>query len=101
MISEVGSIITSDLMDVLRSEGLHDADAEEEGSVEDRVIAASLKMIRKGKKKSAELAEQLMLFYAVRYIGSEISIFISETAPLIHRLANQNLIFICLNRLQS
>ena len=34
-------------------------------TVEDRVITASVKMIRKPKKKGAELTEQLMLFYAV------------------------------------
>ena len=52
-------------MDVLRSEGIHDADAQDEESVEERIITASLKMIRKSKKKTAELTEQVMLFYAV------------------------------------
>jgi len=64
MISEANGI-DSDLVAVLRSEGFHDADEEGQESVEDRVITASLKMIRKSKKKSAGLAEQLMLFYAV------------------------------------
>ena len=55
-------MIDSEFVDVLRSEGFHDADAEDnEESVEDRVITASLKMIRKSKKKSAGLAEQLNL----------------------------------------
>ena len=62
MISEVDGIIDSNLVHILRSEGLHDEDEE---SVEERVIAASLKMIRKSKKKTAELTEQVMLFYAV------------------------------------
>ena len=62
MISELDGVINSNLVDVLRSEGFHDT--EEEESVEERVIAASLKMIRKSKKGS-ELTEQLMLFYAV------------------------------------
>ena len=65
MISEVDGIIDSEFVDVLRSEGVHDADAEDEESVEDRVITASLKMIRKSKKKTAELTEQVMLFHAV------------------------------------
>ena len=64
MISEVDGIIDSTLVDVLRSEGVHN-DAEDEESVEERVITASLKMIRKSKKKTAELTEQVMLFYAV------------------------------------
>ena len=64
MISEVGGIIDSTLVDVLRSEGIHDADAEDEESFEERVITASLKMIRKSKKGS-ELTEQVILFYAV------------------------------------
>ena len=64
MVSEADGI-DSDLVSILRSEGFHGADAEDEESVEDRVITASLKMIRKSKKKGAELTEQLMLFYAV------------------------------------
>ena len=55
-------IINSDLVDVLRSDGFHDT--EEDEPVEERVITASLKMIRKS-KKSSELTEQVMLFYAV------------------------------------
>ena len=51
MVSEVDGIIDSDLVDILRSEGFHDAEEEEE-SVEERVITASLKMIRKSKKGS-------------------------------------------------
>ena len=62
MISELGGIIDNDLVDVLRSEGFHDT--EEAESAEDRVITASLTMIRKS-KKSTELTEQVMLFYAV------------------------------------
>ena len=62
MISEVDGVIDSAFVDVLRSEGFHDT--EEEESVEERVITASLKMIRKSKKGS-ELTEQVMLFYAV------------------------------------
>ena len=58
-------MIDSAFVDVLRSEGFHDADAEDEESVEERVITASLKMIRKSKKKTAELTEQVMLFFAV------------------------------------
>ena len=65
MISEVDGIIDSAFVDVLRSEGFHDADAEDEDAVEERVITASLTMIRKSKKKTAELTEQVMLFYAV------------------------------------
>ena len=65
MISELDGIINSNLVDVLRSEGVHDADAEDEESVEERVITASLKMIRKSKKKTADMTEQVMLFYAV------------------------------------
>ena len=65
MISEVDGIIDSDFVAALRSEGFHDADAENEQSVEDRVITASLKMIRKSKKKTAELTEKVMLLYAV------------------------------------
>ena len=62
MISELDGIINSDLVDVLQSDGFHDT--EEEELVEERVITASLKMIRKSKKGS-ELTEQVMLFYAV------------------------------------
>ena len=58
-------MIDSEFVDVLRSEGVHDANAEDEDSVEDRVITASLKMIRKSKKNTAELTEQVMRFYAV------------------------------------
>ena len=65
MISEVDGIIDSTLVDILQSEGIHNTDAEDEGSVEERVITASLQMIRKSKKKTAELTEQVMLFYAV------------------------------------
>ena len=60
MISEVDGIIDSEFVNVLRSEGIHDVDGEDEESVEERVITASLKMIRKSKKKTAELAEQVM-----------------------------------------
>ena len=63
MISELDGIISSDLLDVLRSDGIHDTE-EEEDLVEERIITASLKMIRKSKKGS-ELTEQVMLFYAV------------------------------------
>ena len=65
MISEVDGMIDSEFVDVLRSEGIHDADAEVKESVEERVITASLEMIRKSKRKTAELTEQVMLFYAV------------------------------------
>ena len=65
MISEVDGMIDSAFVDVLRSEGFHDADKDDEDSVEERVITASLKMIRKSKRKTAELTEQVMLFYSV------------------------------------
>ena len=65
MISEVDGVIDSEFVGILRSEGIHDADVEDEESVEERIITASLKMIRKSKKKTAELTEQVMLFYAV------------------------------------
>ena len=55
MISELDGIINSDLLDVLRSDGIHDTEEEEEDLVEDRVITASLKMIRKSKKGSVPL----------------------------------------------
>ena len=60
MISEVDGMIDSAFVNVLRSDGFHDADANDKDSVEDRIIAASLKMIRKSKKKTAELTEQVM-----------------------------------------
>ena len=62
MINEVDGIIDSKFVDVLRSEGFHDREAEHDDSVENRIITASLKMIRKSKKKTAELTEQVMLF---------------------------------------
>ena len=62
MISEVAGIITSDLVDVLQSDGFQDTTEQE--SVEDRVITASLTMIRRS-NKNAELTERLMLLYAV------------------------------------
>ena len=65
MISELDGIINLDLVAVLRSEGFYDVDAEDQESVEDRVITASLKMIRRSKKKSSEATERLMLFFAV------------------------------------
>ena len=53
MISEVDGVIDSEFVGILRSEGIHDADVEDEESVEERIITASLKMIRKSKKTNA------------------------------------------------
>ena len=64
MISELDGI-DSDLVAVLRSEGFNDTNSDNQESVEDRVITASLKMIRKAKNTSSEVTEQLMLFFAV------------------------------------
>ena len=60
LISELDGVIDSSFVAVLRSEGFHDADKEDEEPVEDRVITASVKMIRKSKKKTAALTERVM-----------------------------------------
>ena len=63
MIADNTEGLTEDIVDVLKED--HELEDEEGRTLEDRIIASSLTMMRAGAGKHKELVEKLFMFFAV------------------------------------
>ena len=95
MIAENGQGLTEDIVEALKES--QDLEDEEGRTLEERVIASSLKMMSKGAGKNKELAEKIFHFFAVfpevGALQSSINPPFLMSPPLFDRMSQSQLPF--------